>query len=253
MKINELQSYLTQILQPERFSDYCPNGLQVEGKQEVRKIVTGVTASMDLLQAARKANADAVLVHHGYFWRGENPAIVGMKKRRIQYLLENDISLFGFHLPLDAHAEFGNNVMLGKVLDLKISGYLDDKNMLPFATLNPPQTLQTLAESVASKLGRVPQVISNQTGGDTQKMIKTVAWCTGAAQGYIEQAIAANIDVYISGEISEQTVHSARESDTSYIAAGHHVTERYGIQALGEHLAQKFALTHEFIDIDNPV
>ena len=253
MKINELQSYLTQILQPERFSDYCPNGLQVEGKQEIRKIVTGVTASMGLLQAARKANADAVLVHHGYFWRGENPAIVGIKKRRIQFLLQNDISLFGFHLPLDAHAEFGNNVMLGKVLDLKIAGYLDDKNMLPFAHLNPPQTLQTLAASLASKLGRVPQVI-----GDLAKPIKTVAWCTGAAQGYIEQAIAAqsdnfNVDVFISGEISEQTVHSARESGTSYIAAGHHVTERYGIQALGEHLAQKFALTHEFIDIDNPV
>ena len=253
MKINELQSYLTQILQPERFSDYCPNGLQVEGKQEVRKIVTGVTASMDLLQVAHKAGADAILVHHGYFWRGENPAIAGIKKRRIQFLLQNNINLFGFHLPLDAHAEFGNNVMLGKVLGLPIAGYLDDKNMLPFATLNPPQALQTLAESVASKLGRVPQVI-----GDANKQINTVAWCTGAAQGYIEQAIAAqsdnfNVDVFISGEISEQTVHSARESGTSYISAGHHVTERYGIQALGEHLAQKFGLAHEFIDVDNPV
>ena len=248
MKINEIQTYLTQILQAEKFSDYCPNGLQVEGKQEIRKIVTGVTASMDLLQAACKANADAILVHHGYFWRGENPAITGIKKRRIQFLLQHEINLFGFHLPLDAHAEFGNNVMLGEVLGLKIAGYLDDKNMLPWAELSEPQALQTLADLVANKLGRTPQVI-----GDLEKPVKTVAWCTGAAQSYIEQAIAANIDVFISGEISEQTVHSARESGTSYISAGHHVTERYGIQALGEHLAKKFGILHEFIDIDNPV
>ena len=227
--------------------------MQVEGKQEVHKIVTGVTASMALLEAACKANADAILVHHGYFWRGENQAIVGIKKRRIQFLLENDINLFAYHLPLDAHAEFGNNVMLGKVLGLPITAYLDDKNMLPYAELKQPQTLQSVVNDVTIKLGRVPQVISNQTGGDDKKSIKTIAWCTGAAQGYIEQAIAASIDVYISGEISEQTVHSARESATSYIAAGHHVTERYGIQALGEHLAQKFDLAHEFIDMDNPV
>ena len=215
MKINELQTYLTKILQPEKFNDYCPNGLQVEGKQEVHKIVTGVTASMALLEAARKANADAILVHHGYFWRGENQAIVGIKKRRIQFLLENDINLFAYHLPLDAHAEFGNNVMLGKVLGLPITAYLDDKNMLPYAELKQPQTLQSVVNDVTIKLGRVPQVISNQTGGDDKKSIKTIAWCTGAAQGYIEQAIAASIDVYISGEISEQTVHSARESATS--------------------------------------
>ena len=169
MKINELQTYLTKILQPEKFNDYCPNGLQVEGKQEVRKIVTGVTASMALLEAARKANADAILVHHGYFWRGENQAIVGIKKRRIQFLLENDINLFAYHLPLDAHAEFGNNVMLGKVLGLPITAYLDDKNMLPYAELKQPQTLQSVVNDVTIKLGRVPQVISNQTGGDDKK------------------------------------------------------------------------------------
>ncbi len=253
MKINELQTYLTQILQPERFSDYCPNGLQVEGKQEIRKIVTGVTASMALLQAAHKGGADAILVHHGYFWRGENQAITGIKKRRIQFLLQHDINLFAYHLPLDAHLEIGNNVMLGKVLGLTIAGYLDDKNMLPWAELKTPQSLQMFANYLQNKLGRAPQIV-----GDLNMPIKTVAWCTGGAQGYIEQVIAAkkdnfNVDVYISGEISEQTVHSARESDTSYIAAGHHVTERYGIQALGEHLAKKFDLIHEFIDIDNPV
>ena len=214
MKINELQTYLTQILQPERFSDYCPNGLQVEGKQEIRKIVTGVTASMALLQASHKAGADAILVHHGYFWRGENPAITGIKKRRIQFLLQHEINLFGYHLPLDAHAEFGNNVMLGKVLGLPITGYLDDKNMLPFSTLVKSTSLEALSSAVYKALGRAPQVI-----GESKKQIKTIAWCTGAAQGYIEQAINAHIDVFISGEISEQTVHSARESSTSYISA----------------------------------
>jgi len=248
MKLSALNKYLVEILQPERFSDYCPNGLQVEGKQEIQKIVTGVTASIDLLEAAHRANADAILVHHGYFWRGENQAITGIKKHRIQFLLRHELSLFGFHLPLDAHLEFGNNVMLGEVLGLEIADYLDDKNMLPWSELKQPQSLENLAKLIGNQLGRTPQVI-----GDLSRTIKTVAWCTGAAQGYIEQVIAANIDVYISGEISEQTVHSARESGTSYIAAGHHVTERYGIRALGEHLAKKFDLAHEFIDIDNPV
>jgi len=248
VKLSVLNNYLNEIMQPQRFNDYCPNGLQVEGKQEIRKIVTGVTASMNLLQAAYQANADAILVHHGYFWRGENPAITGIKKCRIQFLLGHDISLFGFHLPLDAHPDFGNNVMLGALFGFKIAGYLGDNGMIAWAELAQAQSLQTLTEHVSNKLGRAPQVI-----GDANKTIKTVAWCTGAAQGYIEQAITANIDVYISGEISEQTVHSARESNTSYISAGHHVTERYGIQALGEHLAKNFGIQYEFIDIDNPV
>lgn len=248
MKINDLNDYLNQLLQPERFSDYCPNGLQVEGKTEINKIVTGVTASMDLLQAAHKANADAILVHHGYFWRSEALSITGIKKRRIQFLLQHDINLFAFHLPLDAHPEFGNNVMLAKQLGLELTGWAGEKDMLALAELNQSQTLQTFAELIKSKLERTPQVI-----GDLTRSIKHIALCTGAAQGYIEQAVAANVDVYISGEISEQTVHVARESGMSYIAAGHHATERYGIQALGEHLAKEFGIQHEFIDIDNPV
>jgi dinuclear metal center YbgI/SA1388 family protein len=236
------------LLHPERFSDYCPNGLQVEGKSEINKIVTGVTASYDLLQAAHKANADAILVHHGYFWRNEALSITGIKKRRIHFLLQHDINLFAFHLPLDAHPEFGNNVMLAKQLGLELTGWAGENDMLALAELNQPQTLQTFAELIKSKLERTPQVV-----GDLTKPIKHIALCTGAAQGYIEQAVAANVDVYISGEISEQTVHVARESGMSYIAAGHHATERYGIQALGEHLAKKFGIQHEFIDIDNPV
>ena len=248
MKLVALNDYLNTLLQAERFSDYCPNGLQVEGKQEINKIVTGVTASMALLQAAAEAKADTILVHHGYFWRGEALPITGIKKRRIQFLLQHDINLFAYHLPLDAHAELGNNVMLAKQLGLIITGRAGDKDMLLLAELNQPQTLQTLVETIAHMLQRTPQVI-----GDLNMPIKYIALCTGAAQGYIEQAVAAGVDVYISGEISEQTVHVARESGLSYISAGHHATERYGIQALGEHLAQKFDFQHEFIDIDNPV
>jgi dinuclear metal center YbgI/SA1388 family protein len=248
MNINSFNNYLNGLLQPERFSDYCPNGLQVEGKREINKIVTGVTASYALLEAALQANADAVLVHHGYFWRGEDLPITGIKKRRIAFLLQHEINLFAYHLPLDMHPELGNNVMLAKQLGLSVTGWAGEKNMLALAELNPPQTLQEFAMLVEAKLKRTPQVI-----GDLTKPINSIALCTGAAQGYIEQAVAANVDVYISGEISEQTVHVARESGMSYICAGHHATERYGIQALGEHLAQKFGLEHEFIDIDNPV
>lgn len=248
MEIDDLNQYLNTLLQPERFSDYCPNGLQVEGKREINKVVTGVTASYDFLKAALQANADAVLVHHGYFWRGETLPIIGMKKRRIQFLLQHDINLFAFHLPLDAHPELGNNVMLARQLGLNITGKTGEKEMLLLAELTAPQSLQAFAKSIETKLNRMPQVI-----GDLAKPIKTVALCTGAAQGYIEHAVAAKADVYISGEISEQTVHVARETGMSYIAAGHHATERYGIQALGEHLAQKFGLVHQFIDIDNPV
>lgn len=248
MQLGELNDYLTQYLQPQRYTDYCPNGLQVEGKSEVKKIITGVTASLALLQRAQAANADAVLVHHGYFWRGESQAVIGIKKRRLQFLLTNDINLFAYHLPLDAHQEIGNNVMLGRVLGLEIAGWLDDNNMVAWAKLTQAQPLQVLADSISKLLGRHVQLI-----GIANKLVETVAWCTGAAQSYIDQAINAEIDVFISGEISEQTVHMVRESETAYIAAGHHATERYGIQALGMHLAEVFHLQHEFIDIDNPV
>ena len=249
MQLNELNHYLTQLLQPERFSDYCPNGLQVEGRHEVKKIVTGVTASLALLQRAQAANADVILVHHGYFWKSESQSVTGIKMRRLKFILENDLNLFAYHLPLDAHPEIGNNVMLGKVLDLEISGWLDsEKNMIAWAELKQAKSLQAIANELSVKLNREVQLI-----GDENKPVRTIAWCTGAAQGYIDQAIAANIDVFVSGEISEQTVHQVRESNTAYIAAGHHATERYGIKALGEHLAGKFDLQQEFIDINNPV
>ncbi len=253
MKLTDLNNYLNQLLKPEQFTDYCPNGLQVEGRAEIQHIVTGVTASYDLLEAALAVKADAILVHHGYFWRGESAAIVGLKKRRIQFLLKHDLSLIAYHLPLDAHAEFGNNVMLAKQLGLSATGWAGQKNknesnMLLLAELSQPLSLKEFAQTIANKLNRTPQVI-----GDLTQVVQKVALCTGAAQGYIEQAVDAGVDVYISGEISEPTVHIARETGVSYIAAGHHATERYGVQALGAHLAEKFGLTHTFIDCDNPV
>jgi dinuclear metal center YbgI/SA1388 family protein len=248
MKLNDLNNYLNQLLRPEQFSDYCPNGLQVEGRAEIQHIVTGVTASYQLLEAALAVKADAILVHHGYFWRGESLAITGIKKRRIQFLLKHDLNLIAYHLPLDAHAEFGNNVMLAKQLELAVAGWAGDKNMLLLAELSKPLSLKDFTQMIDVKLNRTSQVI-----GNLNQTVQKVALCTGAAQGYIEQAVIAGVDVYVSGEISEPTVHIARETGVSYIAAGHHATERYGIQALGEHLAEKFGLTHTFIDCDNPV
>jgi dinuclear metal center YbgI/SA1388 family protein len=252
MKTSDLSLFLMQFLQVERFNDYCPNGLQIEGKPEIKKIVTGVTASYALLQAAYAENADAILVHHGYFWRGESLAVTGFKKRRLQFLLQHDINLFAYHLPLDAHLEIGNNAMLAKQLGLTITSWLSiDKNMpnmLAIVELNQSISLNHIVKNVHLKLNREAQVI-----GDLNQPIKKIALCTGAAQNFIEQAALAGADCYISGEISEQTVHVAREMGLSYIAAGHHATERYGIQALGEFLAHRFDLNHTFIDCDNPV
>ena len=248
VKINELTHYTQQLMQVTRFKDYCPNGLQVEGRDEVNKIVTGVTASMALLEAAHKAGADLVLVHHGYFWCNEAPEIVGMKQRRIKFLLTHGINLMAYHLPLDAHEVFGNNVQLGNLLGFKAQNYIGSENLIAYAELETEMSLSQVVSLLELRLDR--QVIAI---GELERMVKKVAWCTGAAQGYMEQAIALGVDLYISGEISEQTTHQSLESGVAYICAGHHATERYGIQALGSHLAEKFNLAHEFIDIQNPV
>jgi dinuclear metal center YbgI/SA1388 family protein len=248
VKINELTHYTQQLMQVESFKDYCPNGLQIEGRAEIRKIVTGVTASMALLEAAQQAGADLILVHHGYFWRSEDERIIGIKRKRIAYLLRHDINLMAYHLPLDAHPLFGNNVQLGKVLGMVPINYAGNTNLIACCELEQPMMLSAFAELVEKNLQRPPLVI-----GNPDQMIRKVAWCTGAAQGYIDEAIAMGVDVYISGEVSEQTTHQALESGVSYISAGHHATERYGICALGEHLAEKFNLEHEFIEIKNPV
>ena len=248
MNINQLLDYTRQLLQVERFRDYCPNGLQVQGKVEVQKIVSGVTASMALLEAAQAQNADMVLVHHGYFWKNEDERIVGIKKQRIQYLLAHEINLVAYHLPLDAHIELGNNAQLAKKMGIAIKGWAGEQNIVAYGDLPSEQDLNTFASAVGRVLKREAMVI-----GDVNKPIKRVAWCTGAAQGYMETAIALGVDVFVSGEISEQTVHLANESGVAYIAAGHHATERYGVQALGNHLADTFGVAHTFIDINNPV
>ena len=248
MNIKELIDYTGQILQPERFRDYCPNGLQVEGRREVTSIVSGVTASMALLEAAHAVGADTILVHHGYFWRGEEAAVVGVKRARLKFLLERDINLIAYHLPLDAHAELGNNVQLGRIIGVPIEGWGGEQGLIAHGSLAEVMSLQELQGHLGRALQRMPMIV-----GEPEKPIRRVAWCTGAAQGYFEQALALDVDAFISGEISEQTVHLARETGVAYIAAGHHATERYGVQALGRHLAERFGLEHCYIDIDNPV
>lgn len=251
VSLKALERELKQVLHPEQFKDYCPNGLQVEGRDSVVKLVSGVTACQALIDAAIEADADAILVHHGYFWRGEDQSLTGIKKSRIEALLRHNISLFAYHLPLDAHAEFGNNVQLASVLELSIEGELGKQNNHPIGLTGSPgegTTFESFGAHIAEKLGREPLAIEGGSGS-----IRSVAWCTGAAQSYIELAVAAGVDAYVTGEVSEPTVHIARESGLHFFSAGHHATERYGVQALGAYLAEKFELEHQFIDIDNPV
>ncbi|MBV1815382.1 Nif3-like dinuclear metal center hexameric protein [Pseudomonas viridiflava] len=233
-----------------RIQDYCPNGLQVEGRPQVMRIVSGVTASQALLDAAVEAQADLILVHHGYFWKGENPCVVGMKQRRLKTLLKHDISLLAYHLPLDVHPDVGNNVQLARQLDITVEGPLDPENPKVIGligSLSEAVTPRDFARRVQEALGREPLLIEGS------QMIRRVGWCTGGGQGYIDQAVLEGVDLFLSGEASEQSFHSARENDISFIAAGHHATERYGVQALGDYLARRFAVEHIFIDCPNPI
>ena len=245
----QLSEFLDNLLEPERFQDYCPNGLQVEGKNEIHRLVTGVTASQALVDEAIKRRADAILVHHGYFWRGEQPCLTGMKARRIRSLLSADINLFAYHLPLDWHPRVGNNVTLGEIMGVEGCGPLNpaDTNTPVFkGRLSPEITVQKLAARLLDGLGREPLVIGEGN-------VNSIAWCTGAGQGYLDAAADAGADVFVTGEVSEQSVHTARERGIAFIAAGHHATERYGVQALGAEAAKCLGITHDFIEIDNPV
>lgn len=246
-----LVDYCNELLESDAFQDYCPNGLQVEGAAQVQRLVTGVTASQALLDAAVQAGAQMLLVHHGYFWKGEPAAVTGIKQHRLKTLLGNDLSLLAYHLPLDVHAELGNNVQLAKLLGWTVLGGLEPGNPRSvglYGELPEPLDGAALAGRLAEALQREPLHIA---GND--RPIKRIAWCTGAAQGYIERAIALGADAYVTGEVSEPTVHVARENGIHFFAAGHHATERYGVKALGEHLAAQFGIEHQFIDIDNPV
>ena len=244
----EVENYTAQLLEVSRFRDYCPNGLQVEGRAQIGRLISGVTASLALLQAAIEDKADAILVHHGYFWRNEDARVVGIKRKRLGLLLKNDISLLAYHLPLDAHPTLGNNAQLAQRFGFEIEGWFGEQNIAVRGQLPEELSLAALQEKIAAGLQRMPLVI-----GDAARPIRRVAWCSGAAQDYFAQAIECGVDAYITGEISEQSVHLARESGVAFISAGNHATERYGVQALGEHLARQFNLQHRFIDIDNPV
>lgn len=238
------------LLQPRAFQDFGPNGLQVEGRLLVRKLVTGVTASLSLIEAAIAAQADAILVHHGLFWRGQDGRVTGWMRQRLSRLLAHDINLFAYHLPLDAHPVLGNNAQLARVLGIALlppeKGRFGEQS-LGFLGQKPMPSAQALADHVAAVLGRSVTLVA-----EPDRRIERIALCTGGAQGYFESAIAAGADVFITGEISEPQAHYARESGVAYIACGHHASERYGVQALGASVAEQLGLAHTFIDIPNP-
>ena len=251
---SQLLQAFDSLLQPERFKDYGPNGLQVEGKAEIRRVVSGVTASRALIEAAIAAQADAIFVHHGLFWRGQDGRITGWMKQRLQLLLAHDINLFAYHLPLDAHAELGNNAQLGRVLGFAADARFGEQD-LGFAAPAAFENVQAVADHVAQALGRPVTLVSPaEVGGGVAALrpVRRVAWCTGGAQGYFESAITAGADVFITGEISEPQVHLARECGVVFYACGHHATERYGAPAIAAHVAGQLGIAHEFIDIDNP-
>lgn len=246
MKNSELERLINEKLNTASFSDYGPNGLQVEGREAVQKIITGVTASQALLDEAVRQEADGVIVHHGYFWKNESPIIRGMKRNRLKTLLANDINLYGYHLPLDAHPELGNNVQLAQLLGITVMGEIEP--LVPWGELSMPVPGLELASWIEARLGRRP-LWCGDTGPDT---VKRVAWCTGGGQGFIDSAARFGVDAFITGEVSEQTIHSAREQGLHFYAAGHHATERGGIRALSEWLTENTDLDVTFIDIPNP-
>ena len=249
--LTELVDYCDRLLDAASFQDYCPNGLQVEGRAAVNRIVSGVTASQALIEAALQQRADLILVHHGFFWKGEDPCLTGMKRRRLGALLANEVSLLAYHLPLDAHPQLGNNAQLARRLGVEEEGRFGDgrgPDLACYGSLPESCSSAQLSERIHAALGRKPQCI-----GGRAEPLRRIGWCTGAAQSYLEAAARLGLHAFISGEISEPSVHIAREYGIDYFAAGHHATERYGVQALGEHLAKEWAIEHTFIDIDNPV
>lgn len=243
---HELQRAFDTLLQPERFKDYGPNGLQVEGKARIARIVSGVTASRALIDAAIEDGADAIFVHHGLFWRGQDGRVTGWMKQRLQRLLAHDINLFAYHLPLDAHAELGNNAQLGRMLGVAADARFGEQD-LGFAGPAQFADAHALARHAESVLGRAVTLVAPEP-----RPIRRLAWCTGGAQGYFEGAIAAGADAFVTGEISEPQAHLARETGVAFIAAGHHATERYGAPAVAERVAAQLGIAHRFIEIDNP-
>ena len=252
--LTNIVALLDQELQPGLFKDYCPNGIQVDASRSpdapVKKIITGVTACQALIDQAVVLQADAILVHHGYFWRGEDAVITGSKRRRIETLLTNHISLVAYHLPLDGHPTLGNNTELARLMGWNVVGGMEPgaRPVGNWGTTGRELSLAELGQELANTLRREPLLIA---GGEHP--IRTIAWCTGAAQGMIDKALNLGVDAFVSGEISESTVHFARENGIHYISAGHHATERYGVQALARWLHDEIGVEHQFVDIDSPV
>lgn len=243
----EIESQLQMLLDVGRFRDYGPNGLQVEGKPEVHKIVSGVTASLALIEAAIAAQADAILVHHGLFWKSQDGRVTGWLKQRLEKLLAHQINLFAYHLPLDAHPELGNNAQFGAKLKLVADRRFGEQDLGFIGSPAQPLTVAALTALLQFRLSRTPTVVE----GDGRPL-QRIAWCTGGAQGYFEAAIAAGADAFITGEISEPQAHYARETGIAFFACGHHASERFGVQAVAAQVAQQFGLEHQFIDVDNP-
>lgn len=243
-----LNEVLQSVMQPEKFKDYGPNGLQVEGKMEIHHVVSGVTASLALIDAAIEARADALIVHHGLFWRGQHGCVTGWMKQRLQRLLAHDINLWAYHLPLDAHPQLGNNAQLGLQLGWSVTQRFGEQDLGCVACVQYDHP-QALAQHLESTLNRPVTLVAAY---ERASPVRQVAWCTGGAQSYFEAAIEQGVDVYITGELSEPQAHLAREMGVSYIAAGHHATERYGAPALAAAVAQTCGIQHTFIDIDNP-
>ena len=242
-----LDACLATLLEPARFKDYGPNGLQVEGRREIRKIVSGVTASLAFIRAATAAGADALLVHHGLFWRGQDGRVTGWMRQRVAALIAHDLNLFAYHLPLDAHPELGNNAQLGQLLGLKADAHFGEQGLGFIGPAATALTAHGWAQQASERLGRPATLLP----GDG-RALRRIAWCTGGAQSYFESAINAGADVFLTGEISEPQAHISRETGVAFISCGHHVTERYGAPALGAHVAAVLGVAHEFIDIDNP-
>lgn len=243
----DLLHLLNETLSPSLFKDYAPNGLQVEGKDHINLIVTAVTATQNVIDRACKLGADALLVHHGWFWRGENPIIVRTKYKRLKAMMMADMNLIAYHLPLDAHPTLGNNARLGQLLQVSDVESFGPDQLVSIGTI-APVSVSELALTLGNQLGQKPLLL-----GDSDKQVRRVAWCSGAAQDFLDEAILAGADVYISGEVSERTTHLARESGVPYLACGHHATERLGIQALGDWLTQEHGLKCVFVDDENPV
>ena len=248
MQLPQLLASMDEWLEPWRYQDYAPNGLQIEGRAEVRHIITGVTASQALIDVAIARRADAILVHHGYFWKGEDARLIGMKRARVAKLLQHDISLIAYHLPLDGHLELGNNATLAKRLGWQAQGQAGEQGLLWHGSWPAGGTAAQLAEEISVSLGRQAMLL-----GPAERPVRRLAWCTGGAQSFFQEAIRLGVDAFVTGEVSEQCFHLAEEYGVAFIAAGHHVTERYGVQALGEKVSHLPGITVDFVDLFNPV